>query len=178
MRKDKSFTLIELLVVIAVIGMLSSIVLVSLRPARAKARDTKRLADLRQIVTALQLYYDKYGRYPDNTDTGDVGCWSSWDGGSILNGENDPFIQPLVNEGLIKTPIERRPVGSSGWEQCSYRYMRVQNPCCGCQGWYAVLYAVCETNNCPTGERPICCTCWGEGAGAWDPRDIAIFLPE
>ncbi|TSC98220.1 MAG: hypothetical protein Greene101447_183 [Parcubacteria group bacterium Greene1014_47] len=48
------FTLIELLVVIAVIGMLASIVLVSLGPTRAKARDSKRIAEVRQMGLALE----------------------------------------------------------------------------------------------------------------------------
>ena len=60
------FTLIELLVVIAIIGMLSSIVLASLNSARMKARDAKRIADFRQIQTALELFYDQAGRYPQS----------------------------------------------------------------------------------------------------------------
>ena len=62
--KKAGFTLIELLVVIAIIGLLSSIVLVSLNSARAKARDARRISDFKQIQLALELFYDTYNRYP------------------------------------------------------------------------------------------------------------------
>ena len=54
----KGFTLIELLVVIAVIGLLASIVLVSVGPARGKARDARRESDIRQINLAMEMCYD------------------------------------------------------------------------------------------------------------------------
>lgn len=63
--KSRGFTLIELLVVIAIIGLLASIVLASLNSARVKGRDARRVADLKQIQTALELYAsDNNGNYP------------------------------------------------------------------------------------------------------------------
>lgn len=71
-KKQKGFTLIELLVVIAIIGLLASIVLLALNSARAKSRDAKRLADVRQLITALELYYNDFQGYP-TTGTGLAG---------------------------------------------------------------------------------------------------------
>lgn len=70
MQNKKSiagFTLIELLVVIAIIGILSSVVLASLGSTRKKGRDARRLTDIRQLETALELYYDdNRNSYPPN----------------------------------------------------------------------------------------------------------------
>ncbi|MDP2656709.1 MAG: type II secretion system protein [bacterium] len=55
-KNNKGFTLIELLVVIAIIGILATIALVSLNGARSKARDAKRISDLRNLASALEIY--------------------------------------------------------------------------------------------------------------------------
>ncbi len=62
--KSRGFTLIELLVVIAIIGLLSSVVLASLNNARKKGRDARRIADLKQLQVALELYYSDNAAYP------------------------------------------------------------------------------------------------------------------
>ena len=70
-KKNKGFTLIELLVVIAIIGVLASVVLASLNTARRKSRDARRIADIKQIQLALELYFDGVGisNYPLATAT-------------------------------------------------------------------------------------------------------------
>lgn len=64
MKNNKGFTLIELLVVIAIIGLLASIVLVSVNSARNKAKIVKAKAELKQLSTAVEMYYDDYNVYP------------------------------------------------------------------------------------------------------------------
>jgi len=158
--KGKSFTLIELLVAIAVIGMLSSIVLVSLKGARAKTRDARRLSDMRQILTALQLYYDKYERYPGPTSAygeceGGCGCW---DTSTVDNdGDGKPFIEPLVDEGLMSS-VPRDPIGTGTCGGYTYRYYRYPAGSYGCdpsRGAYFVLGIVdMETSNGPHPQSP------------------------
>jgi prepilin-type N-terminal cleavage/methylation domain-containing protein len=53
-EQKKGFTLIELLVVVGIIGILATITIASLNSARAKARDAKRLSDVKQMATILE----------------------------------------------------------------------------------------------------------------------------
>ena len=71
-KSDKGFTLIELLVVIAIIGLLASIILVSLNGARIRARDARVHASLNQVRNIAERLFD--GRaYPDGAAAGNNG---------------------------------------------------------------------------------------------------------
>jgi prepilin-type N-terminal cleavage/methylation domain-containing protein len=64
------FTLIELLIVISIIGILSGFLFVNFAGVRERGRDTARKNDLRQIKTALRLYYNDYQTYPLHSTPG------------------------------------------------------------------------------------------------------------
>jgi general secretion pathway protein G len=90
--KSKGFTLIELLVVVAIIGILATVVLSSLSSARERARDAKRLADIRTIQTALEVYYLDNGSYPTTGWSGSH--TSTWDTLGTLIGTTLP-VDPV-----------------------------------------------------------------------------------
>lgn len=58
------FTLIELLVVVAIIGLLASIVMVSIGGVRQKAMVSKTVSDVKAIRQAAVLYYEDTGSWP------------------------------------------------------------------------------------------------------------------
>jgi prepilin-type N-terminal cleavage/methylation domain-containing protein len=64
----KSFTLLELLIVIAIIGILATMITVSLASAKGKARDAQRKSDVAGISKAFEAYFAEYGYYPQLYD--------------------------------------------------------------------------------------------------------------
>jgi len=119
--KIKGFTLIELLVVIAIIGLLVTIVMVSLNSARTKSRDAKRVADIKQIVLALEFYYDGHGFYPSYT------ALSARCNTSVNNS-----LQPLVTDGFLKiVPIDPSNINQAPNRLC-YEYTSGS----GATSWY------------------------------------------
>ncbi len=103
LRNSKGFTLIELLVVIAIIGLLSSIVLVSMGGARKKARDAKRESDIRQISTAMEMCLD-------DTSCGTTGGYVAIAGGTSPT----PARITTTLIGTYLNPLPQDPGGGSG----------------------------------------------------------------
>lgn len=89
------FTLIELLVVASIISLISSMILAALSSARGKARDAKRVRDLQQLRTALELYYTDFRTYPIVKDLSGQQAGSDWQA-ACNSFEYDP-AQPNAN---------------------------------------------------------------------------------
>ena len=145
--KNKGFTLIELLVVIAILGLLMSIVLASLNNARKKTRDARRLSDMRQILLALELYYDSNNQYPPITSDS---CCDGWDQGPC--GTDKTFINTLRTANLMPQ-VPTDPSGGTGTGCYGYNYYRYNAGSYGCdssKGAYFVLgIRDMETSNRP-----------------------------
>ena len=102
MKTQKGFTLIELLVVISIIGLLASVVLVSLQSARKKARTAKRVSDMRQIQTALELYYNDNGSYPNPSPSGnwrsECSAWGGYTSDQVITGLVPTYLQKFPSD--------------------------------------------------------------------------------
>jgi len=154
LNKNKGFTLIELLVVVAIIGILASVILTSLNSTRAKARDAKRVTELNQIRTALELYHSDNLNYPQYT-TGSVTCSGGWaiSHPSYITCWEDlktkllPYIKDLPQDPLNNYPPTAAVEGydyrsENGTNFCLLAQMEVNDPAKdeGCYGgaWYCI----------------------------------------
>lgn len=120
-RHHRGFTLIEVLVVVAIIALLVAILLPSLARAREQARMTLCQANLKQIMSGVQLYLTEYKKLPATQSTFYIGgLWpiprparlrdtnGVWDGaagngsGGSYSSRTDPlFLEDVPRRGTI-----------------------------------------------------------------------------
>ncbi len=124
----KAFTLIELLVVIAIIGVIASIATVALQSAQGKARDGKRVSDVKQVQKALELYFNERAGYP-----GDGNLHAGAGDGYLILGEDttmlsggNGFAEPVG--GVLY--VQRIPKDPTPGLQ--YRYLGMTNSGADC----------------------------------------------
>ncbi|MCF7860399.1 prepilin-type N-terminal cleavage/methylation domain-containing protein [Patescibacteria group bacterium] len=132
----KGFTLIELLVVIAIIGLLSTLSVLALNSARARSRDAKRITDIKQIQTAVEMYYNDAGVYPPTA--------------SVVNGSP---IATGSNTYMTSVPKAPTPVdGAACVSASANEYVYTYTPSSGFGGSYTLRYCLgAATGGVPAG---------------------------
>ena len=123
-RRNEGFTLIELLVVIAIIGILASSVLVAMGGARAKARDARRISDLRQINLAMEMCYDdvtcaEAEQYPVTS----VGANTL----TTIDSDGTPLYLILPKDPLDVSPQQYTWTANSANQQLYCVYVKIEN---------------------------------------------------
>lgn len=109
MRTHTGFTLVELLIAVAIVGILASVLLMSLNGSTAQARDAERQADLRALQSAVELYKLKYGRYPAgcrDTTSSWTGNWSGQAGSGYQCASGNQYIVGLAPEFIPVLPTD------------------------------------------------------------------------
>ena len=116
MKFRTGFTLVEIMIVVAIIAIIASIAIPNLVRAQQMARDAKRIADLKQIRNALELFFSDNGYYPQSDCGWDCNDYrysynsTSW---NMLAAELAPYI--------AKLPVD--PINSGvSWDTSSYGY--------------------------------------------------------
>jgi prepilin-type N-terminal cleavage/methylation domain-containing protein len=108
LRRTRGFTIMELLVVIAIIGILASVIFVAVGNARLKGRDSARLAAMKQIQSALNVYFNERGSYPV--------CSERWDG------QSGCLYTALVPTYIKSLPVDPQYGGSGITTDYDYEY--------------------------------------------------------
>jgi len=157
MKNKKGFTLIELLVVVAIMGLLAALAVVALNTARARARDARRVSDIKQIQTALELYYMdnyKYPADPENNLIEDL-CLSS--GGDFA-------VHPCSGTTYMGTvPENPRPRTDGACDDTVYTY-NAEDVGSGSDLSYYIIYCLgSATGDIAAGTH------YGTPAGIADP---------
>jgi prepilin-type N-terminal cleavage/methylation domain len=163
MYRRTAFTLIELLVVISIIGLLSTIAVVSLSASRAKGRDAKRIADLRQVQQATMMYYYDNDFYPQ--------CGSS-DACASTPSYGVPFSTLNIKSGYMPN-LPKDPTNTNG--QYGYYYARTYKQTGACtyvSTGLATDYILATRLENPTGVSGGC----PGGFSGWDNSSLNFLL--
>jgi general secretion pathway protein G len=148
MKKQRGFTLIELLVVIAIIGLLSTLAVVALNNARQKSRDARRVSDIKQMQTALELFFNDEGGYP--TQEGNLGVAA---GNFLCLGSNGWGATCTGTTYMAKVPANPTPDDGGG----SYTYGALSTASVTANSEYSIsYYLAAATGGISAGANTAC----------------------
>jgi prepilin-type N-terminal cleavage/methylation domain-containing protein len=113
-NKQNGFTLIEMLVVVAVIGILSSVILTALGPARDKAKDSRIIQEVNQIRSLAETLYD-----------GDYDALPELPSEFISNADIRVLSDDIAAQGGLLNIIKSSPSGARGYSAYSKLNIKV-----------------------------------------------------
>ena len=105
---SSGFTILELLVAIAIIGLLAAVVLVSVGSARENSRDARRMADLKQLQLAVELYIQQNQEIPCPSITEESQ--------QIIDGPSNCLNGVLVPNYLPALPVDPQNGGDGSFD--------------------------------------------------------------
>ncbi len=97
-RKDEGFTLVEVLIVIVILGILATVVVVSVRGVKDRGEDARCDSDVRILQVAVESYFAQVGgnQLPPTGAT------------------DDRFELTLMGAGLVRQPSEHFDLDQDG----------------------------------------------------------------
>jgi prepilin-type N-terminal cleavage/methylation domain-containing protein len=103
-RDDRGFTLIELLIVIVILGILATVVVLSVGGIRDQTDQQTCAGEARSLATAIEAYYTRAGSYPS----------AGWDptAGSYALMRDDPEYFAVGGAGALVGAGDNSPVGT------------------------------------------------------------------
>lgn len=146
-KEKYAFTLIELLIVITIIGILMAIGASTFIGSRRAARDSRRLGDIKNVVTALEQYYNTCRLYPRGNPADifhnsslEPATWVSEEaggGGGNCSGNTSLYVFAGTNQYMDKLPIDPQNTGCA-----IYEYKRTNDG-----AGFEIRYALERQNN-------------------------------
>jgi prepilin-type N-terminal cleavage/methylation domain-containing protein len=149
MKKRQGFSLIELLVVTAIVSLLSSLIMASVTKSRSRSRDARRIADIQQVMIALEIYFNANARYPVSTGCGATVPNNGWCNSVESHDPQFGWIRDSGAYGSLGASLQDDPVDPAPktptvatWNKGPGAYYYFSNTSATFDGSYILVYAV------------------------------------